>query len=66
MDRYEDGPGMEDQSSILSPKPVGENDRGGNVGGGSFALPLSVNEAWTPSGLVASNGAEGPDRLDRA
>jgi len=35
------------------------------VGGGSFALPLSVNEAGAPSGQAASNGTEGPGRLDR-
>lgn len=36
------------------------------MGGGSFALPLSVNEAGAPSGQAASNGTEGPGRLDRA
>lgn len=56
---------MEDQSSILQPKPVDANDRGGNVGGGSLAFPLSVNEACAPSVQAASNGAEEPDRLDR-
>lgn len=43
-------------------KSAGGNDRGGNVGGASFAFPLSVNEALGPS---ASNVVEVPGRLDR-
>lgn len=36
------------------------------MGGSSFALPLSVNEAGVPSVQATPNGTDGPGRLDSA